>query len=193
MSKVDDFRRVVEQHTGGNTKKALPLRDYLTMMGITYEIRRASARAQLTREMKPGGRLRDLVDKGLVLADVANRQPECFEGVQQAASTLPVVIQDGPVADLRTFPGDHLTEEASDARKAVVIALSTTKMAVRTTEGIARDVSRILFEVERQKLRADAYEREAKLQAKHNESLEEMNRSLAQALQTLGGHKQAAE
>lgn len=92
MGMLQDFEQAVEKKTGGQSKNALPLGDYLTLMGITYPARRASARAMLTRAMKVDGPLRHLVEKGLVLADEANRQPACFEGIQRASSTLPVVI-----------------------------------------------------------------------------------------------------
>jgi hypothetical protein len=77
MSRVTKFGALVRRSTGGNAKRALPFGQYLIAMGFT---RRdwASARAQLTRAMRRGGPLRDLVDEGLVRADKANRQPRCF-------------------------------------------------------------------------------------------------------------------
>src|SRR2546421_11665875 len=143
MSMVDLFRLTVQNETKGEAKKALPLGDYLTRMGITYPARRASARAMLTRAMKLGGPLRDLIDKGLVLADEANRQPECFNGIVRAASTLPVVIPDGPIADLRTFPDENLTKEAREAKKELVTSLSTVRLPVRHAGKTAREVSLI--------------------------------------------------
>lgn len=191
MAIIDRFRRVVEDTTGGDPKKAHPLGDYLTMMGIHYRARRDSARAQLTRALKTNGPLRDLVDRGLVLADVANRQPECFAGVQPIPSRLPVVIPDGPVADLRTFPGDNLTEDARDARNALVETLTTARMPVRFVDKTAHDAQVILFEVERQKLRADASERERQLLQQQLDHEREMNRSLVEALGR--AHRDAAE
>lgn len=190
MSMVDQFRQVVQHETNGDTKKALSLGDYLTRMGITYPARRASARAMLTRAMKVGGALRDLIDEGLVLADEANRQPECFKGVERTAARLPVVIPDGPIADLRTFPDDNLTKEAREAKKELVTALSTVRMPVRHAEKTAREVGTILFEVERQKLRADAAERESKLKDQHIEEVREMYRSLVGAFEA---RREAAE
>jgi hypothetical protein len=187
---LEQFEKVVQNETAGESKKALPLGDYLTKMGIWYPARRASARAMLTRAMKVGGPLRHLVENGLVLADEANRQPECFKGIERAASRLPVVIQDGPVAELRTFPDDNLTEDAREAKGEVVALLTTVRMPVRYAEKTAQGVSRILFEVERQKLRADAAERENRLQEKHLKQVQDMYRSLVDAL---GVRKEAAE
>jgi hypothetical protein len=144
----------------------------------------------LTRAMKVGGALRDLIDEGLVLADEANRQPECFKGVERTAARLPVVIPDGPIADLRTFPDDNLTKEAREAKKELVTALSTVRMPVRHAEKTAREVGTILFEVERQKLRADAAERESKLKDQHIEEVREMYRSLVGAFEA---RREAAE
>jgi hypothetical protein len=190
MSMVDLFRQIVLNETKGESKKALPLGDYLTRMGITYPARRASARAMLTRAMKVDGPLRDLIDKGLVLADEANRQPECFKGIERVSATLPVVIPDGPIADLRTFPDEHLTKEAREAKKELVTSLSTVRLPVRYADKTAREVSTILFEVERQKLRADAAERESKLKDQHIEQVREMYRSLVNAFE---GRREAAE
>jgi hypothetical protein len=182
MAIIDRFRRTVENATGGDAEKAHPLGDYLTMMGIKYRARRDSARAQLTRAMRINGPLRDLVDRGLVCADVANRQPECFAGVEPVPSRLPVVIDDGPVADLRTFPEDNLTEDARDAQRALVETLTTARIPVRFVDKTARDAQMILFEVERQKLRADASERERKILEQQLDHERELNRSLVQAL-----------
>lgn len=68
--------------------------------------------------------------------------------------------------------------------------LTTVRMPVRYAEKTAQGVSRILFEVERQKLRADAAERENKLQEKHLKQVQDMYRSLVNAL---GMPKEAAE
>ena len=57
-------------------------------------------------------------------------------------------------------------------------------------EKTAREVSTILFEVERQKLRADAAERESKLKDQHIEQVREMYRSLVNAFE---GRREAAE
>jgi hypothetical protein len=190
MSMLDQFQRMVQNETAGDPKRALPFGDYLTKMGIWYPARRASARAMLTRAMKVGGPLRDLVEKGLVLADEANRQPECFKGIERAAPKLPVVIQDGPVADLRTFPENNLTDDAREAKGEVVTLLTTVRMPVRYAEKTAQGVSKILFEVERQKLRADGAERENRLQEQHLKQVQEMYRSLVDAL---GTRKEAAE
>ena len=181
MSMLEQFEKVVRNETAGEFKRALPLGDYLTKMGITYPARRASARAMLTRAMKVGGPLRHLVEGGLVLADEANRQPECFKGIERATSRLPVVIQDGPVAELRTFPEDNLTEDAREAKGEVVALLTTVRMPVRYAEKTAQGVNRILFEVERQKLRADAADRENKLQENHLKQVQDMYRSLVNA------------
>jgi len=190
MSILDQFEKVVQNETAGQSKRALSLGDYLTKMGVLFPARRASARAMLTRALKIGGPLRHLVEEGLVLADDANRQPECFKGVGRATSRLPVVIQEGPVADLRTFPEDNLTEDAREAKGEVVDLLTTVRMPVRYAEKTAQGVGRILFEVERQKLRADAAERENKLQENHLKQVQEMYSALVNAM---GVHKEAAE
>jgi hypothetical protein len=190
MAILDRFERVVQETTGGDPNKARPLSDYVRMMGIHYPARQASARAQLTRALKIGGPLRDLVDKRLVLADVANRQPECFRGVDAMHSTLPAVIPDGPVADLRTFPNDNLTDEARDAKAALVETLSTARIPVRYVDRTASDAAKLLFEVERQKLRADANERERRLFENQLEHERRINLSLVRAL---GNLKEAAE
>lgn len=194
MSMLQDFEKAVQKETGGQSKKALSLGDYLTIMGITYPARRASARAMLTRAMKVGGPLRHLVENGLVLADEANRQPECFKGVERKTASLSVVIQDGPVAELRTFPDENLTDEAREAKGEVVSLLTTVRMPVRYAEKTAQGVSRILFEVERQKLRADGAEREARLQEQHLKQVQDMYRTLERLVDaTIGVHKAAAE
>lgn len=193
MTMLQDFEQAVQKQTGGQAKNALSLNDYLTLMGITYPARRASARAMLTRAMKVGGPLRHVVEKGLVLADEANRQPVCFEGIQRVPSTLPVIIQEGPIADLRTFPDDNLTEEAQDARGEMVALLTNEKMPVRVADKAAQGVNRVLFEVERQKLRADAAEREARLQEQQVKQVQDMYRTLERLVSALGVTKEAAE
>lgn len=77
MSRVTQFRSIVRRSTGGDAERALRFGQYLIKMGIGAD-QWASARAQLIRAMRAGGSLRDLVDQGLVLPDVANRQPRCF-------------------------------------------------------------------------------------------------------------------
>jgi hypothetical protein len=164
---------------------ALTNRDGFPAIFPPHPARRASAQAMLTRAMKVDGPLRDLIDKGLVLADEANRQPECFKGIERVSATLPVVIPDGPIADLRTFPDEHLTKEAREAKKELVTSLSTVRLPVRYADKTAREVSTILFEVERQKLRA-----ESKLKDQHIEQVREMYRSLVNAFE---GRREAAE
>lgn len=77
MSRVTQFRLIVRRSTGGDAGKALRFGQYLIEMGIDAK-EWASARAQLTRAMMAGGSLCDLVEQGLVLPDLANRQPRCF-------------------------------------------------------------------------------------------------------------------
>jgi cell division inhibitor SulA len=89
MSRVTQFRSIVRRSTGGNAARALRFGQYLVEMGIGAE-EWASARAQLTRAMRAGGSLSDLVDQGLILPDVANRQPYCFVG-----RTLVVKVKGG--------------------------------------------------------------------------------------------------
>jgi hypothetical protein len=190
MTVIDQFRMVVLRETAENPKKALPLSDYVTLMGKQFANHRTSVRAQLTRAMKSDGPLRDLVEKGLVFADVANRQPECFADVERKPATLPVVVTDGPVADLRTFPEENLTEEAKEAKHELVETLTVVKMPVRHAEKTARDVSKILFEVEREKLKKDAAERSVTMLEKHIQRLEGMYEVLAQAV---GTRREAAE
>lgn len=192
-SRLEDFRSTVEQHTAGNSRKALPLGDYLTMMEIHYPARRASARAQITRDLKVGGSLRDLVEKGLVLADVANRQPECFAGVERKGSTLPVVIDKGPVADLRLFPGNSLTPEAREVQTVVATLVSTRNLPVKVADDIATQTGKLLFEVEREKLRADAAEERARIHQEHLQEMRDINRILASQLPRNQPLREAAE
>ena len=77
MSRVTLFRAVVRKSTGGDPRNARRFGQYLLEMGIPPRDW-ASARAQLTRAMKFGGPLEDLVCQRLILPDKANRQPECF-------------------------------------------------------------------------------------------------------------------
>jgi hypothetical protein len=82
-------------------------------------------------------------------------------------------------------------DRARGVEKGEVVALLTTvRMPVRYAEKTAQGVSRILFEVERQKLRADAAERESKMQEQHLRQVQDMYRSLVDAL---GMRKEAAE
>lgn len=77
MSQVVKFRTLVRRTTTGRADQALRFGQYLVMMGYTAQ-NWGSVRAQLTRAMRRGGSLADLVDEGLVRPDEANRQPGCF-------------------------------------------------------------------------------------------------------------------
>jgi hypothetical protein len=80
MSRVTQFRSLVRQITGGDPHRARPFGQFLNEMGITRRSWSwASARAQLTKAMKSGGPLEDLVQQRLILPDKSNRQPECFK------------------------------------------------------------------------------------------------------------------
>jgi hypothetical protein len=87
MSVVTQFRTVVQRHTLGKVDRALRFGDYIAHMGLNAPSERKSARAQLTRAMRKGGPLRDLVDKGLVVPDIANRQPACFATLADATDS----------------------------------------------------------------------------------------------------------
>lgn len=193
MGILETFAEMVSEHTGKDPKKALALGDYLTIMGVTLPARRASARAQLTRAMKVGGPLRHLIDSGLVLADMANRQPQCFDGVKRAPATLPVVIEQGPIAEVRAFPERDLTPVAIEAKQAVVTTLSTARLPVRAAEGLAQEFGRVLFEVERQKLRADAADEAKNMMQEHAQRIKEMYDTLVSTLQKAGSGEKAGE
>ncbi|MFP5515040.1 MAG: hypothetical protein ACLGJC_18380 [Alphaproteobacteria bacterium] len=147
MSRLDEMIAHIQEHG------PITMNDLLTEMGFNDPAQRASAKAQLSRELLPGGDRRRLVDEGKIVPSATGpRVAEWEKGLARQPDKHPVVLESRALAPIRELDMSHLPTSLKDAAQAV----NATNLTGRKAAVVAGAMTECIHRYEMERVQKEA-------------------------------------